>query len=279
MTTIQESLQAACSELSAVSDSPLLDAEILLAHVLQKPRITLRMAPDTNLSTHELEQFTVLLNRRLAREPIAYLTGHKEFWSLDLEVNKHTLVPRPETELLIETALTLFDVDAIIKAADLGTGSGAIALALASERPTWRIDAIDISENALHTARNNAQRLGLANISFHLGSWFTALPAADYDLVLANPPYISEAEWPEYAESLAGEPHLALVSGLDGLDALRQIIEAAHQYIRRGGYLLCEHGVAQGAAVRALLIEQGCSKAVRTLYDLGGRERATLGQF
>lgn len=278
MMTIQEILRAASTELLAVSDTPLLDAEILLAHVLKKSRTALRMAPDGGLSPHELEQFNALIKRRLAREPIAYLTGHKEFWSLDLEVNEHTLVPRPETELLVETALELFGAGTSIKAADLGTGSGAIALALASERASWRIDAVDISQSALLAASNNAQRLGLANISFHLGSWFTALPSADYDLVLTNPPYISEAEWPQYAEGLASEPRSALVSGKDGLDALRHITEAARTYIRPGGYLICEHGVAQGAAVRALLIDQGCQD-VRTLCDLGGKERATLGQY
>ena len=278
MATIQESLQSASSALTAVSDTPLLDAEILLAHVLQTSRITLRMAPAAVLSAHDLEQFTALVSRRLKRVPIAYLTGRKEFWSLDLDVNEHTLVPRPETELLVETALALFDAGTTIKAADLGTGSGAIALALASERPHWRIDAVDISQSALHIARNNAQRLGLANISFYLGSWFTALPAVGYDLVLANPPYITEVEWPLYAEALAGEPRLALVSGDDGLEALRHITGTARQYIRRGGYLICEHGVAQGAAVRALLVVEGC-KEVRTLNDLGGRERITLGQF
>ena len=265
--------------LASVSQTPQLDAEILLAHVLNQQRTYLRAHLDESLTPDQAHKLYSLLQRRLQREPIAYLVGHKEFWSLDLEVNQDTLVPRPETELMVEMALELFpDKAGRLHVADLGTGSGAIALALASERPLWEIDAVDISENALSVARNNAQRLGLGRVSFYLGSWFTALPAGLFDMVLANPPYLSEDEWPAYAVSLACEPRTALVSGLDGLDAIRIIIDGAREVIRPGGYLLIEHGMAQGANVRALLVASGCH-GVRTLLDLAGLERVSIGQF
>jgi release factor glutamine methyltransferase len=276
--TIQAALQAASESLAAISDTAQLDAEILMAFVLQTTRIALRLRPETMLTAQQFQQYTDLINRRQAREPIAYLTGRKEFWSLDLMVNEHTLVPRPETELLVETALTLFPANAAIRIADLGTGSGAIALALASERPHWQIDAADISKCALDVARKNAQELGLNHISFYQGSWFTALPVKNYDLVLANPPYLSEVEWPQYESGLRHEPRSALVAGHDGLDDLRIIINSAGNYLRPQGFLMLEHGNGQGQAVRALLCEAGCVN-VKTHCDLAGRERATIGQY
>lgn len=276
MTTVNELLQQSAANLAAVSESPQLDAEILLAHVLQLSRLRLRMESDLVVSPEQQTQFTQFINRRLAREPIAYLIGRKEFWSLELEVNQHTLVPRPETELLVETALQLFPKDSVIKAVDLGTGSGAIAIALASERPHWQIDAVDISQNALTLASKNAQRLGFAHISFYAGNWCTALPSGKYDLVVSNPPYITEEEWPAYAAALAAEPARALLSGKDGLDDIRQIAAAATTRLQQGGYLLMEHGEAQGALVRNILIDNGYQH-VRTLVDLAGKDRVTMG--
>lgn len=277
MTTVKALLQQSAAKLSAVSESPHLDAEILLAHVLQLSRLRLRVEADLVVTPAQEAQFMQFIQRRLTHEPIAYLIGHKEFWSLELAVNQHTLVPRPETELLIETALQLFPQDSVIKVVDLGTGSGAIAIALASERPHWHIDAVDISQNALTLASKNAQRLGFAHISFYHGNWFTALPSGKYDLVLSNPPYLTEEEWPAYSVSLAAEPKSALVSGQDGLDDIRAIAANAKTRLQQGGYLLMEHGEAQGALVRKILLEN-CYQQIRTLLDLSGKERVTMGQ-
>lgn len=276
MTTIHQLLQQAAFELASSSETPLLDAEILLAHVLQQSRLKLRLLAETEISIELQSQFQQLIKRRLKREPVAYLVGVKEFWSLELEVNRHTLVPRPETELLVETALLFGDKDSVLKVADLGTGSGAIALALASERPHWQIDAVDISQNAIHLASKNAQRLGLTHISFYTGNWFTALLTEKYDLVVSNPPYLSETEWPAYAASLAHEPKQALVSGQDGLDAVREIAKTAFPRLMQAGSLLLEHGHQQGEQVRAILVQNGYQR-VRTLLDLAGRERVTMG--
>lgn len=277
--TIEESIQQAHQTLTSVSATPKLDAEILLAHVLAKPRSYLFSAAREVLSDEMQQQFAGLIARRLQREPVAYLTGEREFWSLKLQVNPGTLIPRPETELLVETALALFpDKNQPLKAADLGTGSGAIALALASERPLWDIYAVDNSDIALETARENAQRLGLNRVSFWLGNWFTALPADGFDLVVSNPPYISEQEWPSCADDLSFEPRTALLSEENGLRDLQEICGQAKQFIRHGGYLMVEHGYAQGLSVRKLFITAGCNN-VRTLADLSGRERVTVGQF
>ena len=277
--TIDEALQDAVAALASSSDSARLDAEILLAHVLNQQRSYLRTHADDTFSIADRQSYAALIARRQRGEPIAYLNGHKEFWSLDLHVNQHTLIPRPETELLIETVLTLFpDKAQCIKAADLGTGSGAIALALASERLHWEIFAVDMSDSALRTARDNAQRLRINNVSFYLGDWFTALPEREFDLVVSNPPYLSKEEWPAYADGLAFEPECALLSGEDGLDAIRQICQTAHQYIRPGGVLLVEHGFLQGQSVRDLFILAGCS-GVQTIHDLSGQDRITIGRF
>jgi release factor glutamine methyltransferase len=277
--TIDEALQNAVAVLSSSSDSARLDAEIILAHVFNQQRSYLRAHADDELSPADNQNYAALIARRRQGEPIAYLTGHKEFWSLDLRVNQDTLIPRPETELLIEAVLELFpDQTQCIKAADLGTGSGAIALALASERPHWEVSAVDMSDSALCTARDNAQRLRINNVSFYLGDWFTALPEREFDLVVSNPPYLSKEEWPAYADGLAFEPESALLSGEDGLDAIRQICRTAHQYIRPGGVLLVEHGFLQGQSVRDLFILVGCS-GVQTIRDLSGQDRITIGRF
>jgi release factor glutamine methyltransferase len=219
-----------------------------------------------------------LLRRRAAGEPVAYLTGRRDFWTLELEVTPAVLIPRPETERLVEEVLALFPAAPPIRLADLGTGSGALALALAAERPAWQIVATDASPEALAVARRNAERLRLGNVELRCGSWAEALGAHErFAAIVSNPPYVAEGDPHLAAGDLPFEPRSALVAGADGLAAIRVLIPAAVAHLRAGGWLLLEHGAGQGAAVRALL-EEGGLAAVRTLRDLAGHERASLGR-
>lgn len=255
-----------------------LDAEILLSFVLNKPRTYLRAWSEQVLTPEIETEFNALITRRLQGEPIAYITGKKEFWSLDLLVTSATLIPRPETECLIDVALSLFNGQEKIKVADLGTGSGAIALALASEHPVWQISATDISEAALAVAKENAARLQIPNVSFYQGSWCEALPSADFNLIISNPPYIAQEEWGLYEDGLLFEPRDALVSGLDGFDSIREIIQAAKGYLISDGYLMIEHGFWQGPVTRELF-EQARYTEIKSVCDLSGQERFTLGKY
>lgn len=275
--TIQDALTCAKEKLSHIACHPSLDAELLLSYAMKKPRSFLFAWPNQHLTQEEKALFAEYIKRRSHNEPLAYIVGHREFWSLSLLVDEHTLIPRPETELLVETILQLSDEkNACVKVADLGTGSGAIALALAHERPAWQICATDVSEKALQIARKNAQRFNLQNISFYEGSWCTALPMTGFDIIVSNPPYIAETEWSNYSRSLQYEPKSALVSGEDGLDAIRILCKSAKNYMRPGGHLLIEHGFSQGEAVSALFVsaeyQNVCSKR-----DLAGKERITMG--
>ncbi len=252
-----------------------LDEELLLAYILGVDRVYLR-AHNPVLTAEQQSLFDALLARREAGEPLAYLTGKKEFWSMELEVTPDTLIPRPETECLVETALQLLGNENY-KVVDLGTGSGAIALALASERSNWQVFATDISENALRVASKNAQRFKLANISFHHGNWCTALPCNDFNLIAANPPYISEQEWPAYEAGLRFEPRHALLADDEGLAAIRQIAIEANAYLQPGGFLVMEHGFRQAEAVRQILAANGYIN-IHSVVDLSGNQRVSYGQ-
>jgi release factor glutamine methyltransferase len=276
--TIAVNLKTAKDKLSLITESPLLEAEILLAHILKQPRIYLHTWPERMLSADEQQQFDEIIQRRSHREPIAYITGIKEFWSLELVVNPDVLIPRPETELLVEAVLRLLPKDMLSDVADLGTGSGAIALAVAHERPHWQVHAVDVSDNALHVASKNAQRLMLTNISFYLGSWCTALPRIGFDAIVSNPPYLAETEWEDYADGLVFEPRGALLAGQDGLVAIRAIVLDAKRYLKSGGYLLLEHGFSQGSAVRDILSAAGYQD-IATFSDLNNQERVTIGVY
>lgn len=255
-----------------------LDAEALLCHLLQRDRSYLRAWPERELEDDLLEQFSTLIKRRQQGEPLAYLIGWREFWSLKLKVTPATLIPRPETELLVEQALQHIPPDATWRIADLGTGTGAIALAIASERPSCRITATDFSETALAVAKENATQLGITNIEFRHGSWCEALGAERYELIAANPPYIDESDDHLLRDGLPFEPQTALTPGGDGLSALRTIIAAAKQHLATPGWLLLEHGYDQGATVRDLLTAAGYDE-VTTLRDLGDQERLSLGRI
>lgn len=276
MKTVIDLLQQARIELAEVTDQPGLEAEILLQHVLGVSRSHLRAWPELTVSNEHVILFQAYVSRRLQKEPIAYLIGQQEFWSLSLAVSTDTLIPRSETELLVEKILTLFpDAKASVRLADLGTGSGAIAMALASERPHWTICAVDVSQSALQIASKNAQTLGLKNISFYLGSWCTALPDWDFDVIVSNPPYIAESEWSNYADGLQFEPYTALVSGMDGLDDIRVISRDARRYLVQGGRLLIEHGFEQAQAVQAILAADGY-QLIDSIADLAGHLRVTM---
>ncbi len=257
--------------------SPRLEAELLLTEATGWPRTRLVAWPDATLDPAAGARFDALLARRLAGEPIAYIRGRQAFWTLELRVTPDTLIPRPETELLVEIALELPDPDRPRRVADLGTGSGAIAAAVASERPTWQVIATDRSAAALAVARDNFRDLGLANVRTLQADWLAPIAPHSLDLILANPPYI-DAEDPHLtAGDLPFEPRTALTPGPDGLAAIRRISAEALRCLRPGGLVAVEHGFDQGAAVRVIFTALGLF-APETRPDLVGLERATLGR-
>lgn len=277
MTTVREALVAAGTRLQAVSDSPRVDADCLLQHLLQQDRSWLRLHADSVLEPALLADFEQALARRLQGEPVAYITGARGFWSLDLQVGPATLIPRPDTELLVEWALELLPRNAAARVLDLGTGSGAIALAVKKERPGCEVVAVDASVAALAMAAANAERLQL-DISLRQSDWFAALDGRQFDLILGNPPYIA-ADDPHLAQGdLRFEPRSALVAADAGLSDLSRIINAAPEYLAPGGWLLLEHGYEQGEAVRELLNRQGF-EAIATRRDFGGNERSSGGRW
>lgn len=254
-----------------------IDAEWLLAHALDRPRTWLFAHAADPVPIDVAERFEAMLARRQSGEPVAYLTGTQGFRTLELEVSPATLIPRPETELLVELALARIPVDAEVRVADLGTGSGAIALAIAKERPRAAVIATDSSAAALEVARRNATRNRIATVEFREGDWLAPLAGETFDLIASNPPYIAEGD-PHLGEGdLRFEPPTALSSGADGLDAIRRIVRDAPAHLAAGGWLLLEHGWDQGEAVRALLQAAGFID-VETAQDLEGRDRVTLGR-
>ncbi len=257
-------------------DTARLDARVLLAQVLGVSRARLESHPEEVATLEAAERYLRLIERRAAGEPVAYLTGRREFWSLTLTVSPAVLIPRPETELLVERALSLrAAADGAV--ADLGTGCGAIALALASERPGWRVLATEVSEPALAIARANAAMLGLERLELRAGSWYEPLGRERFDLIVSNPPYVAAGD-PALADpTLRYEPRLALTPGADALECLRVLARGAPGHLNPGGWLLLEHGADQAHAVRGELVLAGL-RSVRSHRDLAGRERMTEGQ-
>jgi len=250
------------------------ESELLLGHALQRERAWLFAHAHDVPAAEAVARFRALVAERERGVPVAQLLGEWGFWTLTLRVTPDTLIPRPETELLVEAALARLDGGRI---ADLGTGTGAIALALASELPRARVVATDASSAALAVARDNALRNDIANVEFRLGSWYAPLQGERFDLIASNPPYIADAD-PHLAQGdLRYEPRSALASGSDGLDAIRELAAGARAHLVAGGWLLVEHGHDQGAAVRGLLAAAGL-EAVETLRDLEARDRVTGGR-
>jgi release factor glutamine methyltransferase len=259
----------------AASDSAALDAQLLLAHSIGKSKTWLYAWPEAVLDSAALQHFEVLLKARIDGMPVAYLLGAREFWNLSLAVSPAVLIPRPETELLVETALTLGPVGAAT-VADLGAGSGAICLALASERPLWTLHATEICPAALAVAQRNRQALALDNVRLLHGSWCEPLTAPSYDLIISNPPYIDADDAHLQQGDVRFEPRQALIAGEQGLQDIREIARQALPRLRPAGWLLVEHGWQQGAAVRDIL-EQAGFQRVQTRCDAGGRERMSMG--
>ncbi len=277
--TIEAALKAATLQLThSGSDSPSLDAAVLLCHALDKPRSYLLTWPDKILDDTTHAAFDALLARRLTGEPVAYIIGEREFWSLPLKVSPSTLIPRPDTERLVEVALEkaqTLDGDIL----DLGTGTGAIALALASELPQRRVVGIDLRDEAQQLASDNANRLHLTNVTFLQGSWFEPLShGTKFALIVSNPPYIEEND-PHLAQGdVRFEPKSALVAADNGLADIKHISDAGRDYLQSGGWLAFEHGYDQGASVRTIMQALGYQHVI-TEQDYAGHDRVTLGQY
>jgi release factor glutamine methyltransferase len=275
--SLRQQVAESARRLAGVAEQPRFEAELLWAHVLGLSRVGLIAADDVPPRPDILARAALLVERRAQGEPMAYLLGRREFWSLHLRVTPDVLIPRPETEGLVQWALEDLSEGEVRSVADLGTGSGAIALAIASERPQARVIATDASPAALALARDNARALGLERVEFRRGDWCTPLAAvATLDLIVSNPPYVAAGD--PCLEALRYEPLNALVAGADGLDAIRRITTEARYALRAGGHLRLEHGTGQGAAVRALFADAGFV-AIETRRDLAGHERVTGGRW
>ncbi|HDR2735480.1 TPA: peptide chain release factor N(5)-glutamine methyltransferase [Enterobacter ludwigii] len=272
----QHWLRQAASELSA-SESPKRDAEILLEFVTGKARTYLLAFGETQLSAEQEAQLATLLARRKSGEPVAHLVGEREFWSLPLYVSPATLIPRPDTECLVEQALSRLPAQAC-RILDLGTGTGAIALALASERPDCEVTAVDVMPDAVALAQRNVARLGFPNVTVLQSSWFSALDNRTFGMIVSNPPYIDEHDPHLTQGDVRFEPLTALVAANEGLADIVHIVTTSRQHLLPGGWLLVEHGWTQGDAVRDVFIAAGY-RAVETCRDYGGNDRLTLGQW
>ena len=265
------------TDLLTDSETARLDAEVLLCHILQKDRSFLFTWPEHELSEQQMSDFRQLAVQRQQGTPVAYLTGERDFWTLKLAVSPATLIPRPDTELLVEQALAK-ELPENATVADLGTGTGAIALALASEQRQWTIIGVDKFEDAVKLAKQNARNNCINNVTFYQGSWCEALPDDDYHMIVSNPPYICSGDSHLSQGDVRFEPETALASGTDGLNDIRIIIQQAVSRLHNGGWLLLEHGYHQAGSIQQLMHHAGFSK-VSTVQDLSGHDRVTQGQF
>jgi len=278
MHSIQSVLRDAAGTLALVSDSALLDAEVLLCQALNKPRAHLRAWPDQQLSPEHLAIFQPLLEKRQKGTPIAYITGNREFWSRDFQVTPDVLIPRPDTELLIELGLKLIPADEPTKIIDLGTGSGIIAITLAAERPHAQISATDFSLAALRIAQLNADKHHINNIHFYQSDWFVDIPNAKFNLIISNPPYIAKDDSHLQQGDIRFEPQTALCAAEQGLGDIKIIAVNARHYLEPCGHLLIEHGYDQLQQVQTLFKDLHYDN-VQTYTDLSGQPRVTYGQW
>ena len=275
MTSIAELLKWAELELKPSQDIPQLEAQVLLAHVLGCDRAYLYTWPEKEVEPQDIAAFEALIQRRLNHEPIAYLTGHKEFSSLNFEVTKNTLIPRADTELLVKTVLEHLD-ESHHRVVDLGTGCGVIASTLAHERPKWQVIGLDISHEAIKVATKNAATLQISNVSFIESNWFESLPLKEYDAIVGNPPYIRGGDVHLIHGDLPFEPEIALTPGPSGFEAFARILASCHQYLKEGGLIALEHGFDQRERLTEMLATAGFV-AVKTFQDYAGKDRVTIG--
>jgi release factor glutamine methyltransferase len=278
MPSIKTALTEAVGLLQIVVESPLLDAEVLLCTILGKDRPYLRAWPDAEISPEYFHAYQALLNDRHQGKPIAYIVGTREFWSRDFQVSPDVLIPRPDTELLIELSLALIPENQSFRIIDLGTGSGIIAITLATERPQINVSATDISPAALHIAKMNAAKHKVEHIQFYQSNWFENVPNSKFDLIVSNPPYLSEDDVHLKQGDLRFEPKTALISAQHGLSDIKIIAETARNRLEIGGFLLVEHGYQQQEDVQHLFKALDY-RNVQTHTDLAGQPRVTSGQF
>ncbi len=274
-TRIEHALNEAVTVLSGLSESPRLDAELLLSEALNQTRSYLHAFPEKVMEQQQYQRYQSMIERRSKGEPVAYILGEKEFWALSLQVAPGVLIPRPETELLVELALARIPQDKAMLIADLGTGCGAIALAIASECPQCRIIATDASEPALNIARENAKAHGIQNVELISSDWFHALNDKYFDMIVSNPPYIAPGD--PHLQALQHEPVNALISEDEGLRDIAHLIKQAGTHLKTGGWLLLEHGFDQGERIRDLFAINGFSD-IETHRDLANLERVTRGR-
>lgn len=276
--TIRQYLEDGTAILSRISDSPRLDAELLMGLVLRKPRSYLRAWPERELTLAQADIYERLLRRRFSGEPIAYMTGVREFWSMPLRVSPHVLIPRPDTELLVEKALERIPRDEDTRVLDLGAGSGAVSLAVARERPRCHVTGVDVSHFALEVARLNARIQKLENVEFRESNWFDAVRGEKFHVVVGNPPYVAEDDAHLDRGDVRFEPRVALEAGEGGMDAFKAILDRAHNYIYRQGWLLLEHGTDQHMPLRRLLEAQHYYD-IKVYKDGAGHDRVTECRF
>ncbi|TBR38230.1 peptide chain release factor N(5)-glutamine methyltransferase [Marinomonas agarivorans] len=274
---IKRSIQQLDLAHSYSGETAKLDVEILLAHVLGVNIPYFYTWPEKELSTDDIEQFLVLLNQRMEGKPIAYILGYQAFWAFDLEVSDSTLIPRADTEILVETGLALIDAIEAPKVLDLGTGTGAVALALAYERKKSYVEAVDLVEDAVALAKRNNEKLGL-NVQIQQSNWFASIQTNDFNLIVANPPYIDPQDHHLDQGDLRFEPRTALISDKNGYADIELIADQARQYLKSGGWLAFEHGFEQGNQARHILAKYGY-QSIETRKDYGGNDRVTLGAY
>ena len=278
MTDIQSAIQDASTKLTASSDSAWLDAEVILCHVLDRPRSHLRAWPEKQLSEQQLSLFSTLIEQRQQGTPVAYLVGSKEFWSRDFQVNPGVLIPRPDTELLIELSLNFLSNKTNTHIIDLGTGSGIIAVTLAAERPDIKVTASDRSLQALEIAKLNSKTHHTDSVQFIHSSWFIDIPACQYDLVISNPPYIDCHDIHLSQGDVRFEPKSALIADETGLKDIKEIANHARDYLTHNGALLIEHGYDQQDSVQAIFKSFDYNN-IETHHDLSGNPRVTTAQW